>query len=71
MPASAVVVATLRTQTEGAPGPQAAAAPRVETARRAAQSSPEKRRPITGPPGKGHGAQVSAVGPHAADARSP
>lgn len=58
---SSLQAATLRTGTEGGPRLQAAAAPRVGAARRLAQSSPEKRGPITGHPGKGHGTQVGAV----------
>lgn len=59
---ASVVAATLRTWMEGGPRLRAAAVPQVGTARRAAWSSPEKRGPTSGCPGKGHGAQVGAVG---------
>lgn len=59
---SSVQAATLRTGMERGPRLQAAAAPRVGAARRAARSSPEKRGPTTGHPGKGYGTQVGAAG---------
>lgn len=55
------LLATLTMWTAGGARPQAAAAPRVGRAGRAAQNSPENRGPTTGHPGKGHGGQVGAA----------
>lgn len=55
------LLATLTMWTVGGARPQAAAAPPVGRARRAAQHSPENREPTTGHPGKSHGGQVGAA----------